>query len=50
MEFNKCIHKKNWIFLFKCFLWFFKVQGIQENQGLMFLVVPSKDGLALIDY
>jgi hypothetical protein len=44
MEPNKCIHKKSLKCLFKCFLW------VQENQGLMFLVVPSKDGLALIDY
>jgi hypothetical protein len=50
LELNKCIHKKNWKCLFKCFLWFFKVQCVQEYQGVMFLMVPSKDGLALIDY
>jgi hypothetical protein len=39
MEPNKCTHyNKLWIYLFKCFIWFFKVQWIQKNQGVM---VPS---------
>jgi hypothetical protein len=32
--------KKNWKCLFKCFLWFFKIQWVQGNQAVMFLVVP----------
>jgi hypothetical protein len=35
--------KKLWICLFKCFLWIFKVQWVQENQGVRFLMVPPKD-------
>jgi hypothetical protein len=31
MEPNKCIQKKLWTCLFTCFLWFFKVQWVQEN-------------------
>ncbi len=38
--------KKLWKCSFKCFLWFFKVQWVQENQSVKFLVVPPKDGLA----
>jgi hypothetical protein len=45
MEPNKCIIKKLWKCLFKCFLWFFKVQWVEENQGVTFLVVPPKDVL-----
>jgi hypothetical protein len=40
--------KKIWKYLFKYFLWFFKVQWVQENQGVMFLVVPPKDGLTCL--
>jgi hypothetical protein len=36
MELNKC--------LFKCFIWFFKVRWVQENQVVMFLMVWPKDG------
>jgi hypothetical protein len=47
MEPNKCIHQKHlWKYLFTCFLWFFKVQWVQENQSVMFLMVPPKDGFA----
>jgi len=28
-------------------LWFFKIRWVQENQGVTFLLVPPKDGLAL---
>jgi hypothetical protein len=35
-------------YLFKCFLWFFKLQWIQENQGVTFLMVSSKDGLVIL--
>jgi hypothetical protein len=47
VKLNKCIHEKKWQHLFKCFLWFFKVWWIQENQGVMFLVVPLKDEFTL---
>jgi hypothetical protein len=40
MEPKKCIQL---YFLWKCFLWFFKVGWVQENQDVMFLVVPPKD-------
>jgi hypothetical protein len=30
--------KKLWKYLFKCFLWLFKVRWVEENQGVM---VPS---------
>ncbi len=33
-------------YLWKYFLWFFKVWWVQENQGVMFLVISLKDGLA----
>ncbi len=47
MEPNKCTHEKNLgKYLFKTFLWFFKAHRVQENQGVMFLVVPHKDGFA----
>jgi hypothetical protein len=47
IEPNKCIHKNNFMeMFFKCFLWFFKVQWVQENQGVTFLMVPPKDRLA----
>jgi hypothetical protein len=36
---NVLIEKHLWKKLFKCFLWFFKVQWVQENQGVTFLVV-----------
>jgi hypothetical protein len=42
MKPNKYIQKKLWKYSFKCFLWFFKVQQVQENQGVMFLVIPLK--------
>jgi hypothetical protein len=45
IEPNKYIHSKIIIYLLKCFLWFFKVQWVQENQGVTFLVVPPKDAL-----
>jgi hypothetical protein len=35
-----------WKCSFTCFLWFFKIKWVQENQGVTFLVVPPKDGLA----
>jgi hypothetical protein len=47
MEPNKCIAKQLWKCSVKCFLWFFKVQWVQENQGVIFLVVPPKDGFTL---
>ncbi len=43
------LNKFLWKYLFKCFLWFFKVQWVHENQGVMFLVVSPKDGLALVE-
>jgi hypothetical protein len=42
---NVLIKKKK--HLFKCFLWFFKVQWVEENQSVTFLGVLPKDGLAL---
>jgi hypothetical protein len=36
----------SWKCSFKCFLWFFKVRWVQKSQGVTFLVVPPKDGLA----
>jgi hypothetical protein len=35
-----------WKYLFKCFLWFFKFWWVQENQNVMFPMVPPKDGFA----
>jgi hypothetical protein len=47
MEPNKCIQNLFlWKCLFKFILSFFKVWWVQENQGVMFLVVLPKDGLA----
>jgi hypothetical protein len=40
---NVLINKKIWKYLFKCFLWIFKVQWVQENQGVTFLMVSPKD-------
>jgi hypothetical protein len=40
--------KQLWKCSFKCFLWFFKVQWVGENQGVMFIMVPPKDMDALI--
>jgi hypothetical protein len=39
---NVPVLKKLWKYLFKCFLWFFKVWWDQENQGVTFLLVPPK--------
>jgi hypothetical protein len=36
-----------WKCTFRCFLWFFKVRWVQENQSLTFLVVAPKNGVAL---
>jgi hypothetical protein len=48
LELNKMYSwkKKLGKYLFKCFLCFFKVHWVQENQGVMFLVVLPKDGFA----
>jgi hypothetical protein len=35
--------KNLWTYLFKCFLWFLKVWWVQENQGVMTIVVAPKD-------
>jgi hypothetical protein len=43
MELNKLIQKNLWKCSLKCFLWFFKIWWVYENQGVMFLVVPPKD-------
>jgi hypothetical protein len=44
MEPNKCIQIMFlWKCSFKCFLWFFKVWWVQENQGVTFLMVSPKD-------
>jgi hypothetical protein len=49
MEPNKCIQKKFvWKCWFKCFLQFFKVLWVQENQGVTFLVIPPKDKTTLL--
>jgi len=40
--------KKLWKYLFKCFLWFFQVQWVQENQGVTFLMASFKNGLVLL--
>ncbi len=45
-ELNKCTKKNLWKCSFTCFIWFFKVRWVQENQGVTFLVVSPKDGLA----
>ncbi len=34
------------IYIYICFVWFFKVWWVQENQGVTFLVVPLKDAFA----
>jgi len=47
IEPNTCIQKKLWKCSFNCFLWFFKVQWVEENQSMTFLVVPPKDMDAL---
>jgi hypothetical protein len=46
MELNKYIQKNLWKYSFKCFLWFFKVQWVQKNQGVTFLMVSPKDKIA----
>jgi hypothetical protein len=47
MERNKCTHLKKilWKYLFKCFLWFFKVRWVYEIKVWWFLVVPPKETL-----
>jgi hypothetical protein len=47
MELNKCIPKKLWKCSIKCFLCFFKIRWVQENQSVTFLVIPPNDGFAL---
>jgi len=37
-----------WKCSFKCFLRFFKVWWVQENQDVTFLVVPPTDKIALL--
>jgi hypothetical protein len=40
-KFNENVH-------LSVFLIFFKIQWVQENKGMMFLMVPPKDKIALI--
>jgi hypothetical protein len=46
MEPNKIMQIFLWKCSFKCFLWFFKVQWVQENQGVTILVVPPNDKIS----
>jgi hypothetical protein len=49
IEPNKFSPQKNlWKCSFTCFLWFFKVWWVQENQGGTFLIIQPKDGCAQI--
>jgi hypothetical protein len=48
MEPNKCIQFFIlWKYSFKSFLWFLKIWWVREKQGVMFLMVPSKDRITL---
>jgi hypothetical protein len=38
--------KKIWKYVFKCFLWCFKIRWVQENQGVTFLVVSPNNVFA----
>jgi len=38
---------KKWKYLLKCFLYILKVQWVQKNWGLTFLMVPPNDEFAL---
>ncbi len=47
---NVFIKRNLWKCSLKSFLWFFKIRWVEKNQGVMFLVVPPKDGLAYKSY
>jgi len=47
IELNKCTHKKNSEKIYLNVSYdFLKFWWVQENQGVTFLMVPPKDGLA----